>query len=335
MSDSSDSRRLRVASRREVLEGIRAFRERVGDPGPVPAPQAVFHWTRDHQIQTLVRASDAEPDLGFLVRLLALCTLPRTDPGRRTHYVRRNGPYSLVVTAGGVDPRLPFGILPRLLLAWICTEAVRTQSRELVLGPSLAEFMRVLGVQSSDSGGRLGVRTRLREQMRRLFRASIEVIEDFGEGEHTVADRITTETHLWWSPRRTEDPVGWRSTIRLGSDFFSEIIAAPVPIDLNVLRALKRSSLGVDLYLWLTYRLFALDRPMKLTWPQLYRQFGPDPLRSGADAIKNFRAKAIRELDKIRIAWPAFDYGLPHGCLQLRPTPPRIGPAPQISTDQV
>ena len=52
--------------------------------------------------------------------------------------------------------KLPFGNLPRLLLAWVCTEAVRTQSRELVLGKfSLSKFMRTLGI-NSDSGGSRG-----------------------------------------------------------------------------------------------------------------------------------------------------------------------------------
>jgi len=49
--------------------------------------------------------------------------------------------------------------LPRLL-AWACTEAVRTKQRELVLGQSLADCMRELGV-TSNSGGRRGERTRL------------------------------------------------------------------------------------------------------------------------------------------------------------------------------
>ena len=41
----------------------------------------------------------------------------------------------------GIDNKLPYGNFPRLILAWVCTEAVRTQSRELVLGRSLSEFM--------------------------------------------------------------------------------------------------------------------------------------------------------------------------------------------------
>ena len=93
--------------------------------------------------------------------------LPRTNPGNRLRYVRCNGPYTLVMNAGGLY-KLPFGNLPRLLLAWVSTEAVRTQSRELVLGKSLSEFMRKLDIHTQ-SGGRGGVRTRLRNQMRRLF----------------------------------------------------------------------------------------------------------------------------------------------------------------------
>ena len=103
----------------------------------------------------LVEASEADPDRGFMARLLALCSLPRTNPGNRYRYVRRNGPYKLIMSATG-DHKLPFGNIPRLLMAWLCTEAVRTQSRVIVLGRSLAEFMRELGIYSS--GGVVQIR---------------------------------------------------------------------------------------------------------------------------------------------------------------------------------
>ena len=144
-----------------------------GMGGPVQAirdasPQARHHFTQADQVNQLVSASEADPDLGFMARLLALCSLPRTNPGNRKEYVRRNGPYTLVMTSG-FNNKLPFGNLPRLLLAWVSTEAVRTQSRELVLGRSLSKFMRALDIVSSDSGGASGIRTRLRNQMKRLF----------------------------------------------------------------------------------------------------------------------------------------------------------------------
>ena len=135
--------------------------------GPVKAiretpPPARRSFTLADQVHQLVSASEADPDLGFMARMMALCSLPRTNPGNQHRYVRRNGPYTLVMSATGLH-KLPFGNLPRLILAWLCTEAVRTQSRELVLGRSLAEFMRTLGIYHN-SGGRaafkLGCATR-------------------------------------------------------------------------------------------------------------------------------------------------------------------------------
>ena len=122
-----------------------------------PSPQARHHFTVADQVNQLVTASEADPDLGFMARMMALCSLPRTNPGNRHQYKRTNGPYKLVMVAGA-DNKLPFGNLPRLLIAWLCTEAVRTQNPEIVLGPSLSEFMRKLGIHTQ-SGGRGGMRT--------------------------------------------------------------------------------------------------------------------------------------------------------------------------------
>ena len=126
-------------------------------PGPVQAireasPQALHHFTLADQVNQLVSASEADPDRGFMARLLVLCSLPRSNPGNQYRDVRRNGPYTLVMIAGGLH-KLPFGNLPRLILAWVCTEAVRTRSRVLILGPSLAKFMKTLGVYTT-SGAR-------------------------------------------------------------------------------------------------------------------------------------------------------------------------------------
>ena len=72
------------------------------------APQARHHFTTLHQVNQLIEASEADADLGFMARLLALCSLPRTNPGDQKEYVRRNGPYALVMSAGGLN-KLPFG----------------------------------------------------------------------------------------------------------------------------------------------------------------------------------------------------------------------------------
>ena len=291
------------------------------------SPQARHHFTRFDQVNQLVEASEADADLGFMVRLMALCSLPRTNPGKQHQYKRVNGPYKLVMLAGA-DNKLPFGTLPRLLLAWVSTEAVRTQSPVLVLGNSLAEFMGKLGMASVG-----GARTRLRNQMDRLFSATLQFIyEDRGsDGSTQIKDTFTSpvarKAHLVWNPRRPDEPVLWESTIELGQDFFNEIIRHPVPLDINILKAMKRSPLGLDLYLWVAYRTFTLQRPMRLSWQRLYRQFGVDPARADDQrTVDNFRTDCLRELKKIKTAWPDLNYYTPKGVLQLYPSKPAITP---------
>ena len=287
------------------LDDVPALRET-----PPPARRS---FTLADQVNQLVGASEADPDLGFMARTMALCSLPRSNPRDRLRYVRRNGPYTLVMNAGGLY-RLPFGHLPRLLMAWISTEAVRTQSRVLVLGDSLSDFMRELGIYSSDGKAY----TRLRNQMDRLFHASVELSYEDKHGKQFIASRVVDRGDFWWDPKRPNERVLWDSKIRLGEDFFNEIISHPVPLNMNTLTALKRSPLGLDLYLWLTYRTFTLRASQRLSWANLYRQFGMTPDKASDNlTVQNFRKDCLRELKKIKLAWPELNYSTAPG----RPDP--------------
>ena len=67
-------------------------------PGPVKAirdssPQARHSFTQADQVNLLVNASEADPDRGFMARTMALCSLPRSNPGNRLQYKRVNGPF--------------------------------------------------------------------------------------------------------------------------------------------------------------------------------------------------------------------------------------------------
>ena len=295
--------------------------------GPVAAirdtsPQALHHFTRFDQVNQLVSASEADADLGFMARLLTLCSLPRTNPGNRLQYKRVNGPYTLIMTATG-NYKLPFGTLPRLLMAWLSTEAVRTQSREISLGDSLSEFMRTLGIYSSDGKAY----RRLHDQMDRLFHSSVELTYEHQQGRRFVASRVVDRGEFWWDPKRPDDRSLWESNIRLGEDFFNEVINRPVPLNMNALAALKRSALGLDFYLWLVYRTFALRAPLRLSWPTLYSQFGADPNKAdNRRTVDDFRKDSLRELKKIKLAWPELNYATAKGVLILYPSKPSIAP---------
>ena len=184
--------------------------------------QGKHHFTRYKQIQVLTGiGEDAGVDMGFMSRLLTLCSLPRTDPGERLQYKRQNGPYKLIMIAGG-DNKLPFGNIPRLLLAWVCTEVVQTGERKLNLGKSLAEFMQALGIQS-DSGGSRGDRTRLKTQIDRLFNCHIDLIYQEGYQKTSIGGRFAPKTVLWWDYHNPDQQTLWKSWIELGEELFNEI----------------------------------------------------------------------------------------------------------------
>ena len=193
--------------------------------------QTRYHYTRFDQEDRLVGAGESDPEIAFMGRLLALCSLPRTNPGQRLQYKRVSGPYQLYMIAGGGN-KLPYGNIPRLLLAWVCTEAVPTQSRDLILGKRLSDFMRVLGI---DPGG--ASFARVRNQMKRLFGCSITWIYEAKSGFTQVNSYVADKHEFWWAERNSGDPGVFNGSIRMGEEFFNEIIAHPIPLDIHVLKA--------------------------------------------------------------------------------------------------
>ena len=81
--------------------------------GPVQAlrkspPPAQRYFTQADQVDQLVSAREADPDRGFMARTMALCSLPRSNPGNRLQYKRVNGPFTLIMYSSG-ETKLPFG----------------------------------------------------------------------------------------------------------------------------------------------------------------------------------------------------------------------------------
>ena len=116
--------------------------------------------------------------------------------------------------------------------------------------------------------------------MRRLFGCMVSLTYKDATADRFVNLLIADSGEYWWDVKQPEARSLWESKIVLGERFFHEVITNPVPLDMNTLRAVKRSPLGIDLYLWLTYRTFHLTRPLRLTWSQLYQQFGAEPVRA-------------------------------------------------------
>lgn len=254
-------------------------------------------------------------ELGFMARSMTLCTLPHSKP-KDNEFTRRNGNYTLSM----ISPRdigLPYGSVPRLLLAWIATETVRTRERVLVLGDTLSQFMRELGL--SPTGGKRGDITRLREQMRRLFSCSITCLYRDDKRDTGMGFRIAKGYDLWWHPQNTEQAGLWQSTLTVSEEFYEEILSAPIPIDIRALKALKRSPMALDLYMWLTFRNGYLKSNTVITWEQLQLQFGAD-----YKLTRQFKTAFNESLRKVLIVYPGVKIkSLDKGIL-LSPSTPHV-----------
>lgn len=238
--------------------------------------------------------------VGYMARALVQATLPHKKPSD-LHFTRKNGNYTLSISADP-DVGLPYGVIPRLLLAWITTEAVRTKSREIELGDSLSQFMRELDLVPT--GGRWGSITRLKDQMRRLFSSVVRATYSDKNGELKKSITPVEEYQLWWSPKQPEQAALWKSSIRLGEGFYNEIMSAPVPIDLRALKALKKSPMALDIYMWLTYRAFSVKKPVAITWESLQLQFGADYDPDTKAGRQGFKRRFKDALRKVQVVYP-------------------------------
>lgn len=289
---------------------------RKGGKKAAPVPPRILPKLLDASAQIRKREAVDAGELAFVARILAQCTLPHSDPGDVASFGRRAGALRLAVQPG-IDVGLPYGSYPRLVMAWLTTEAVRTKSRKIVLGDSLSGFMRELGIVPT--GGRWGTITRLRDQMRRLFSARIAATYDGDQGFALRSMEVATEADLWWTPKDPDQAAIWQSTVTLGERFFEAIVERPVPLDMRALRALKRSPLGLDLYAMIAYRVSYAKEPVAITWESLHAQLGAD-----YSDMRFFAQKVKRELTKIRVVWPELHAETPRGRLVLHPSIPPI-----------
>lgn len=262
-----------------------------------------------------VKSVDA---LGFMARAMVQATLPHKK-AEGNEFTRTNGNYSLSILAPA-KIGLPYGSYPRLLLSWLSTEAVRTKERELVLGESLSKFMGELGL--IPTGGRWGTITQLKNQMRRLFASHVSCSYE-GDSAAGINMMLADRYALWWSPKEPEQAALWQSTVLLSQAFFDEITAHPVPIDLRALNALKKSPMALDVYMWLTYRMFYLRRATPLKWASLQAQFGADFADTKAGR-QGFRRGFSLALKKVQVIYPDAKVEPTNNGILLLPSKPHV-----------
>ena len=238
--------------------------------------------------------------------MLAPCGLPLIDQpltgqGKCSHLVRTDGSFALAMTAVGTA-WLPPGNLPRLLLARVCTEAAGTGRRDLVLGNSLRDFLGRLGIISDGDVPRRW----LRDQMERLFGSAVSLHYRGDDKSVRLSGVIADKAVFWWDFDPPQVDSLFPREIRLSHPFSDSIVRQSIPIELNCLHALRRSTLGLHLYLWLTYNIFSLTQPLVLSWRQVYAQHRSFSKKDGDNlTVRTFRKKCLTELTKTSSPGPS------------------------------
>jgi len=259
-------------------------------------------------------------DFAFIHSVMCQVGLPRAKVEGR-EFLRQSGAAWLNVQAGVLDEGqgpvlqpVPYGPMPRLALAWVSTYAKRHGSREIPIGDSAAEFLRLMGLD--DQGARY---VTLRKQMQALAACRLQL----GYKGRTFNGQPVEQFDAWVTNRETEQRALWPGVMVLSESYFTELVKNAVPLDNRALHALKGSALALDVYAWLAHRLHRIDsRPVILHWTNMREQFGQE--YQGKEADKDFKKKFLIALRAVLAVYPQAKVKQVTGGLMLMASPPPI-----------
>ena len=257
-------------------------------------------------IQTALDLDDdpaGQADVSYMHSVLTQVSLPRRKVTGDS-FERRSGNASVLLQAGKLwngrafeDQLLPYGPMPRLIIAWMSTFAIRNRTREIPVGNSATEFLEVLGY--TVGGGKRGTYTTFRQQTRSLAAVRMTL----GLGTSTFNGGMIEQFDAWQSEGRSL--ALWPGRLVLGENFYGSLIERAVPLNNQVLRALRGSSLALDIYTWLAQRLHRVhsDKGDEISWVRLKEQFGHE-YSDDAQGRKNFRKEFESALNDVLRLYP-------------------------------
>ena len=246
--------------------------------------------------------ADEDGGIGFLYSGWCQAALPhRRLPDHKGWQVSGDR-YCLIVEPGmrrgaGGEPvhvGVPFGSRARLILIYLQSEALRTGSREVVLGKSLRDWMSRMGIPVG--GKNLEI---VREQTERISRCRLTF--EVRQGNRVgLTNQNIMDSAIFLEPEEDDTQRAlFAQTARLSEAFYEGLRKHPVPIEEAAIGAISNNSMAIDIYVWLAYRLHSLKAPAPLSWRALKPQFG-----NGFSQLNNFRTKFLPNLKLALSVYP-------------------------------
>lgn len=241
----------------------------------------------------------------FQHSVLCQTFLPYSDPGNDTRmWDYRQGNARLLLKAGEIyNPQteewqqvgLPYGARARLILAYINTQAVKTQNPAIDVEDSLSAFIRKLGLYRE--GKTIAM---IKEQLRRLSASQINLAYALSDDQVIQTKFDIIKAFDLWFPKDERQKVLWTSTIQLSGDYFKSLVEHAVPLDERALAALSNNALAIDIYSWLAQRLHRVKGQEFIAWANLKEQFG-----SSYGRMNNFKHIFRDTLKRVLYQYPA------------------------------
>jgi Plasmid encoded RepA protein len=227
------------------------------------------------------------------------------EPGRRP----KGDGYELV----GV----PFGCHGRLILLWLQSEALRTDSRQVALGGSMREWLGRIGVSVGGKTDRS-----VREQAERISRCRL-TFHLLGKNGSGLVNQSIVDRALFIEAADKDERQGRLSleVAHLSEGFFEQLKRHPMPLEEAAIRTLSNNAKALDVYLWLAYRLHSLKSDKMVTWTALKAQFG-----IGTAAMFNFRSKFTATLGLATAVYPAARVDITEQGVIIKPSRPPVAP---------
>jgi len=256
---------------------------------------------RQHKlINRTIESYDSNLELGFINRQLAILSFPyrdiNTDLTKPYQYEKKNGLYKLrIISPIGVG--VPYGIIPRQIYYYVISQAVQTRQQEIFLGHSFNEFMKNINNHLG------GYHTRVvKNQIRRMAYANVSL-----EKYNVVSDSVSLikldladSFELWRKDSSPNQQEIFKPYIRLKKEFFDDIINAPIPVPVAMVKSFS-TALELDLLFWLSHRMFSINRlnkSQKIKYKTLELQFGSDYKR-----LYDFKRKFLIALKNVQLVW--------------------------------
>lgn len=265
-------------------------------------------------------------DLTFVHSVMCQIGLPRSKVDG-LDFERTCGGAGIYIQAGKlwdgkkfVQQPVPYGPMPRLVMAYLNTQALRTKSQEIEVGQSASEFLRRLGKESN--GGKNGSYTMFRKQIMALAACNLSIGITTATSAITYDGKPIKQFEAWLSESPDHGQI-WPGIITFSNEYFSTLNSHAVPIDLRALNALASSALAMDIYTMLSDRLHRIgSKPVRLFWSNLREQFGQE--YQGPDADKNFKKKFLPALKQVLEVYPSAIVKPIRGGVMMMSSPPPV-----------